>query len=189
MEAYFLDNSPHHLSGVPPDFVRHPAQIDMHGSQPFAGLRPRPPSCPLERPSGANSAVGRSRAAQSDMTSIQRSRPRQVVGPRCSTCIRIDAQASASSDTDILGDLDFPFPFAHAAINRSVVGRIVRRDDEADAGPLSPLLHPPRPHAARSIATRVRAFRTDKGWPPSLGISGQLRRKAQLPPPGHAGFI
>jgi hypothetical protein len=26
MVAYFLDNSPHHLSGVPPDFVRHPAQ-------------------------------------------------------------------------------------------------------------------------------------------------------------------
>ena len=66
MVAYFLDNLPHHLSGVPPDFVRHPAQSIHIVARWRAGLRPRSPSCPIEPAPRANSAVGRSRAPRQD---------------------------------------------------------------------------------------------------------------------------
>jgi hypothetical protein len=45
--------------------LRPPSRaIGTHSSLSRAGLRPRPPSCPLEPPASANSAVGRSRAAR-----------------------------------------------------------------------------------------------------------------------------
>jgi hypothetical protein len=43
------DNLPHHLSGAPPDFVRHPAQSVHLVLYRARGLRPRPPSCPIRQ--------------------------------------------------------------------------------------------------------------------------------------------
>jgi hypothetical protein len=39
MVAYFLDNLPHHLSGVPPDFVRHRVHIGQERCE--LGCRPK----------------------------------------------------------------------------------------------------------------------------------------------------
>jgi hypothetical protein len=47
MVAYLLDNLPHHLSGVPPDFVRHPAQLIRISSIDVRDLRPRSLPCPI----------------------------------------------------------------------------------------------------------------------------------------------
>jgi len=57
--------------------------------------------CPIrfdERELGCRPRSG----GASDMTSPHRSRPRQVVGPRCSTCCRIDACANAPFERIVL---------------------------------------------------------------------------------------
>ena len=52
-------------------------------------------------------------------TSHQRSHPRQVVGPRCSTCSRIDAHASAAFDAQTL------------AASTSLPVRVTQRDNSS----------------------------------------------------------
>jgi hypothetical protein len=95
--AYFLDNLPHHLSGVPPDFVRHPAQsirlvLDHARDCGLARLRVLFDSS--ERELGCRPKSGGAR----ETTSIQRLRLRQMVGPRDATRSRIDAHASEAFD-------------------------------------------------------------------------------------------
>jgi hypothetical protein len=123
--------------------------IDTHSSRSRAGLRPRSLPCPIgQQPlrTRLSAEVGQ----HAPTTSQHRLHPRQVVGPRDSTCWRIDAQANAAFDMGTFGGVDFPFR-SHAHRTTAHCPSSVRRNDEPLAGSPFPLLHPPRTHAAARL--------------------------------------
>jgi len=141
--------------------LRPPSRaLDTHSTQLRAGQRPRSPPCPIGLRllrTRLSAEVGQHALS----TCHHRGHPRQVVGPRGSTRPRIDAQASPPIDPDNLPvTTSLPVDARNGQcsdINARPPKRRARRQSS-----LSPTAST-MAACGRTIATRVRAFRTESG--------------------------